>query len=146
MTSKFCEIFREMMKFISFYEVLGGFFEMEKNVFFVKSCLVDVVRVLKVVILISFNFFELDLVLYVFLLNIYKMVMLTREDREFLLVFYKKMYLFELFDLVNFGEVIRKYNYVVLFGEVFGLKLDCWKLRFVNVMVNKLLDESGCFF
>lgn len=72
--------------------------------------------------------------------------MLIREDCEFLLVFYKKMYLFELFDLVNFGEVIRKYNYVVLFGEVFGLKLDCWKLRFVNVMVNKLLDESGCFF
>lgn len=144
MTSKFCETLRETMKSTSLYEVLGGFFEMEKNVSLVKSCLVDVVRVLKVATSTSFNFSELDPASYVSLPNIYKMAMLTREDREFLLASYKKMYPSESFDLVNLGEVIRKYNYVVLFGEVFGSKLDCRKLRSANVMANKLLDESGC--
>lgn len=80
----------------------------------------DVVHVLKVATSTSFNFSELDTASYVSLPNIYKMAMLTSEDREFSLASYKTMYPSKSFDLSNLGEVIRKYNYVVMFGEVFG--------------------------
>ncbi|XP_062579425.1 uncharacterized protein LOC134241375 isoform X2 [Saccostrea cucullata] len=144
MTSKFCETLKETLASSNLFELLGGFFEMDKAKSLVNNAMGDIVKVLKMACAESVNFLDLVSKSYVSLPKVYKFAMLNDEDRVLLLASYRKMYPSLIFDVCNLGEVIKKYNFVTIFGEKFGSKSDCRKLRSANVMASKLFDDDFC--
>lgn len=80
----------------------------------------DVIHFLKASDIVSFPFLSIDVLNFVSLPKIFKIVALDQEDTVFLMALYRTMCPSASLNVDVIGEIVKKCGYVTILGENFG--------------------------
>lgn len=121
MTLKFCDLLKDVVCLILEVDFFDIFFNLV-DFLLEKLKVIDIVRFLKVSDIGLVFIYEEDFLFFILLLKVYKFFVFDKEDLVFLMVLYRKMFFFVFLDMNIMGEVIKKFGFVIILGENFGLK------------------------
>lgn len=93
-----------------------------------------VIQFLKALESVSFPSLSIDVLNFVSLPKVFKIVALDQEDIVFLMASYRTMFPFASLNVDDIGEIVKKFGYVTILGENFGSRHLHRKLRSSDIL------------
>lgn len=133
MTAKFCDSFRDVLQFHNEAGLSDIFFGQTQQL--QSMCqITDVIQFLKASESVSFPSLSIDVLNFVSLPKVFKIVALDQEDIVFLMASYRTMFPFASLNVDDIGEIVKKFGYVTILGENFGSRHLHRKLRSSDIL------------